>query len=83
MRSCRRESSKDATTAKGRADIAASCYSLSGMYRAMKEEALATQRLQQACDMSVRAMTAHAAFFRAGGGMQSETASPFCGQSAP
>jgi hypothetical protein len=53
------------------------------MYRAMKEEALATQRLQQACDMSVRAMTAHAAFFRAGGGMQSETASPFCGQSAP
>ena len=38
-----------------RAGIAASCYSLGGMYRAMKDEALAGQRLQKACDLSVRA----------------------------
>ena len=65
------------------AGIAASCYSLGGLYRSMKQEAMAARRLQQACDLSIRAETARLAFFRAGGAMQSETAPAFCAQSPP
>jgi TPR repeat protein len=50
-----------------RGGIAASCYSLSGMYRALNDEALAARRLQRACDLSTRAVTANTAYFRAGG----------------
>jgi TPR repeat protein len=63
-----------------RAGIAASCFSLGGMYRAMKDEALAGQRLRQACDLSRGATTDNSAYFRAGG---IEIAPAFCVQSAP
>ena len=62
-----------------RAGIAASCYAVGGMYRADNDEALAGKRLRQACDLSVRAATDNAAYFRVGAG-QTDAALPFCGQ---
>jgi TPR repeat protein len=64
-----------------RAGIAASCYSLGGLYRA-KDEALAGKRLREACDLSLRAATDNAAYFRASSG-QGEMTAPFCSQAAP
>jgi TPR repeat protein len=63
-----------------RQGIAASCYSLGGMYRGLKDEVLAAQRFQQACDFAVHAGIANTAYFRAGGPSQAEPPPPFCAQ---
>jgi hypothetical protein len=60
-----------------RAGIAASCYSAGRIYRARKDEASAGVRLRQACDLSQRAATDNAAYFRAGS-VGPESSAPFC-----
>src|SRR5262249_55524914 len=64
------------------AGIAASCFSAATMYRALKDETLAGQRFRQACNASLGAATANAAFFRAGISPEPEAAPAFCTQLA-
>ena len=60
------------------AGVAASCFSVGGMYRALNDEARAGQRLHQACDLSLRAATDDTAYFRAGGSSETGAGLPFC-----
>jgi hypothetical protein len=64
-----------------RGGIAASCFSAANIYRGMKDEALARQRFQQACDFSRQSAEASAAYFRPGASTQA--AAPFCSQVDP
>ncbi|HSU69214.1 MAG TPA: tetratricopeptide repeat protein, partial [Tepidisphaeraceae bacterium] len=61
-----------------RAGIAASCFSAGTIFRGAGDEALAHQRFRQACDFSIRAVTANTAYFRAGASAQTEMAPAFC-----
>jgi hypothetical protein len=49
----------------------------------MKDEALARQRFQQACDFSQRSAEASAAYFKPGASAQPAPAPPFCSQVDP
>ncbi|HTS26893.1 MAG TPA: tetratricopeptide repeat protein [Bryobacteraceae bacterium] len=49
-----------------RGGIAASCFSVANLYRGRKDEALARQRFQQACDVSLRSDEDRAAYFKPG-----------------
>lgn len=66
-----------------RGGIAARCFAVATMYHGMKDEALAQQRFQQACDASVRSATANTAYFRRGASIQSAAAPAFCSQGNP
>ena len=66
-----------------RAGIAASCYSAAQMYRETRNEALAQERLRQACDVSTRAAGAGAAYFLPGAGAQPAATPAFCSQVNP
>jgi hypothetical protein len=62
-----------------RAGIAASCYSVASMYRERKEESLARQRFQRACDVSIQNADTSSAYFRPGPPAP-PIASRFCSQ---
>ena len=49
-----------------RGGVAASCFAAGAIYRGRNEEAIARERFQQACDLSVRAAIAATAYFAAG-----------------
>ena len=50
------------------------------MYRAIKDEARAHQRFQQACDFSIRHEIANTAYFRASDTAATGAAPAFCSQ---
>ena len=61
-----------------RGGIAASCFAAGEIYRNARNEALATRRFQQACDLSVHAAIAGSAYFAAGAPDPSPASLPFC-----
>ncbi|HXK01247.1 MAG TPA: hypothetical protein VMS37_02525, partial [Verrucomicrobiae bacterium] len=61
-----------------RGGIAASCFAAGEIYRNARNEALATRRFQQACDLSVHAAIAGSAYFAAGVPDPSPASLPFC-----
>jgi hypothetical protein len=58
--------------------VAASCFAVGGIYRDMHDESLARQRLQQACDLSVRASIAGRAYFTASAADSAASPPQFC-----
>jgi hypothetical protein len=59
--------------------VAASCFAAGRIYRATNNEALARNRFQQACDLSIHAAIASTAYFAAGRG-STAAEPPFCSE---
>ena len=66
-----------------RGGVAASCYAAGNLYRGMRDESSARQRFQQACDFSLRAAEASAAYFKPGASPRPGPASQFCAEVDP
>jgi hypothetical protein len=64
-----------------RGGVAASCFAAGEIYRGMNNQALARQRFQQACDVSIHAAIANTAYFAASAG-RVPASSRFCSMAA-